>query len=103
MRANNFTVVMMLIVAFTIFIANFRTRRPVENNWPMIYWCLMLFVVSVRPEDTFSLPAILVGFSAGLLLRFEFMNRPLTNVVKVVEAFVWAYIIYRGVEMMFTG
>ena len=37
---------------------------------------------------------VLAGLIAGLMLRFEFLNRSLINVVMAVEMLVWIYILY---------
>ena len=95
-RATNFTVTMLVLVAFTVFIAGVRFRRPLDSNWPLLYWVLMIVVVIVREEQTFYMPPVLAGAAAGLLLRFEFMASPVSNVLRLIELGAWGYIIYRG-------
>ncbi|MBI1897672.1 MAG: hypothetical protein HYZ57_00930 [Acidobacteria bacterium] len=99
-RATNFTVTLLLLLAFTIFMAGFRQRKPLENNWPLLYWLLVVFFTLVRPEETFNFSIILVGLACGMLLRFEFMNDFFVKTVKVVEMLVWLYILWRGFEMI---
>lgn len=92
-NATNYTVSILLLMALTIFIAGVRLRKPVESNWPFFYWILVA-VLTISNEDLFDFRIILAGFIAGLLLRFEFMNRAAVKVVMIVEVCVWVYILY---------
>lgn len=100
-RANNFTVTVLLLMAFTIVVIRVRQCKPLENTWPLVYWVLVLFFTVVRPEETFNLAIITAGVVAGFLLRFEFMNTFFTRAVKVVEYGVWSYVIIRGMNICF--
>jgi hypothetical protein len=100
MRATNFSVTVVLLVAFTIFIAVVRSKKPLENNWPVLYWLLVLFFTLVRPEDTFRFDVLLVGFACGLLLRFEFMNSFFIQLFRVLEFLVMLYIVCRGIQIV---
>lgn len=102
-RATNFTVTMGLLVAFTIFMMGVRSKKPLENNWPMLYWALLLFITVIRAEDTFNLPIVMVGVICGMLLRFEFLNKPFAAVFRTIETGVWLYVIYRGCMLMLAG
>jgi hypothetical protein len=97
-RATNFGVTMLLLVAFTIFIVGVRSKKPLENNWPLLYWILLVVVVTVRLEDTFSMPMVLLGLACGLALRCEFMNGAVARLLRTVELCVWAYIVYCGFD-----
>ena len=99
-RATNFSVTVLLLIALTIFMAGVRNKKPLDNNWPLIYWLLAFLFTLVREEDTYNLNIILVGLAAGFLLRFEFMNKFFIRLVKTVEIGVWAYVIYRGFQMV---
>jgi hypothetical protein len=92
-RATNFTVSLLLLMALTIFIAVVRVRKPIENNWPFLYWVLVT-VVTISNANLFDFRIILVGLIAGLLLRFEFMNRSVVRVAMIVEVAVWVYVLY---------
>jgi hypothetical protein len=96
-RATNFAVTMLLLVGFTLFVAGVRSRKPLENNWPLFYWILLVVMVTVRPEDTFPIPVVLAGLACGLALRFEFMNGSVAALLRTMEFCVWAYIVYHGV------
>ena len=41
--ATNYTVSLVFLMALTIFMAGVRLRKPVENNWPFLYWVLVGF------------------------------------------------------------
>jgi hypothetical protein len=91
--ATNFTVSLVLLMALTVFIAGVRLRKPVESNWPFLYW-ILVGVVTLSNEDLFDLRVIAIGVIAGLLLRFEFMNRSVSKLIMTVEMAVWIYILY---------
>lgn len=93
-RATNFSVSVLLLMAATIFMMAVRMRKPVENSWPFLYWVGVAVATLSNLDLAFDFRIILVGVIAGLMLRFEFLNRSLTNVVMVVEMVVWIYILY---------
>lgn len=95
-RATNFTVTVLLLMAFTVFMIVVRHKKPLESNWPMIYWVVIVFFTLFRTEETFDLNIILAGLVSGLLLRFEFMSSVLVGVARFVELLIWGYVLYRG-------
>ena len=99
-RATNFSVTVLLLIALTIFMAGVRNKKPLDNNWPLIYWILVFLFTLVREEETYNLNIILLGLAAGFLLRFEFMNNFFVRLVKAVEIGVWCYVVYRGFQMI---
>ena len=99
-RATNFSVTVLLLIALTIFMVGVRNKKPLDNNWPLIYWILAFLFTVMREEETYNLNIILLGVGAGFLLRFEFMNPFFVRLVKTVEIGVWAYVIYRGFQMI---
>jgi hypothetical protein len=99
-HASNFSVVVLLLLAFTVFMMGVRQRKPLENNWPLTYWALMLAFTYVRPEETFNILAIGAGLTSGLMLRFEFMNTIVTKGLKYVEMGIWCYVLIRGVDIV---
>jgi hypothetical protein len=100
-HATNYTVSVVLLMALTLFIAGVRMRKPLESNWPLLYWVLMTFLIFRYPDDAVDPRFVLVGLAAGLLLRFEFMGSIVANLLKVVELFVWGYILYKGLIIAF--
>lgn len=99
---TNFTVTMTLLLGFTIVVMSVRSKKPVENNWPVLYWFLLLFFTIVRSEETFNFLFIAIGLGAGLLLRFEFLNNFFTKLVRLVEGGVFVYVLIRGVNVLFS-
>jgi hypothetical protein len=101
-HATNYTVSIALLMALTVFTAGVRMRKPLENNWPFLYW-IFVTVISFRyPDETFDPRIIMIGLAAGLLLRFEFLNPAVGNLLKLVEVCVWAYIMYMGFVIVTT-
>lgn len=92
--ATNYTVSIMLLMALTVFIAGVRIRKPVENSWPLFYWVLMTAVTIMNPYDTYDFRLIATGLTAGLLIRFEFMNRHFARIFMFVEMLVWVYVVW---------
>ena len=101
-RASNFTVSILLLMAFTVWMMIIRNKKPLENNWPLIYWVLILMVSVMNPQDTWDFRIVLIGLGAGLLLRFEFMNKLFTRIVKTVEFAAWIYVLVRGFNIITT-
>jgi hypothetical protein len=93
-HATNFTVSVLLLMAATVFMMIVRLRKPIENNWPFIYWLAVTAATLTYPDLTFDFRIILVGLIAGLMLRFEFLNHAVTKLVMLVEMLVWFYILY---------
>ena len=93
-HATNFTVSVLLLMAATVFMMLVRVRKPVENSWPFLYWIAVTVATFTKPELAFDFRIILVGLIAGLMLRFEFLNRGVTRFVMVIEMAVWIYILY---------
>jgi hypothetical protein len=93
-HATNFTVSVLLLMAATLFMMFVRMRKPVENSWPFLYWIAVTVATLTNQDLTFDFRIILVGLVAGLLLRFEFLNRSVTNLVMAVEVMVWIYVLY---------
>jgi hypothetical protein len=91
---------MALLIAFTIFIAVVRSKRPLENNWPLLYWILVVFFVLVRAEDSFNPTYLLIGLASGLLLRFEFMNSMFIRIIRTVELAAMLYVVCRGIQII---
>jgi hypothetical protein len=89
-------------MAFTVFIAGLRQRKPVDNNWPFIYWVLVVMFTLSRPEETYNFNIVLLGLGMGMMLRFEFMNSSFVKLVGYIELAVMGYILYRGFTIITT-
>lgn len=95
-NANNDTVSLLLVLALTVFMIGVRVRKPLENNWLFFYWLFVAMLTLTRSEAWFDYRFIGAGLIAGLLLRFEFMNRTFIRFVMVVEMIVFIYILLSG-------
>lgn len=72
-------------------------RKKVDSNLPLIfYMAVIIFTLTTQRELH---PYLLYsGLALALLLRFEFLNEPLTKVVLYLEIFalvciIWAFLI----------
>jgi hypothetical protein len=101
-HATNFTVSVLLLMAATVFMMLVRMRKPVENNWPFLYWIAVTVATLTNRDLTFDFRIILVGLIAGLMLRFEFLNRSVTKLVMAVEIFVWMYVLFASWSIIVT-
>ena len=99
-RADNFSVTVILLIAFTVAMMVVRQKRGLLNNWPILYWILVVVFTLVRPEETFNYSIIFVGLAAAMLLRFEFMNETFVKIFRLIELVVFLYVIYRGFEVI---
>jgi hypothetical protein len=97
-RADNFGVSIALLMAATVFMMFLRGRKPLENNWPLYYWVLMLIVT--LNYETWDERVILVGAVTGLVLRFEFLGDAFVKVFRFVEFCVWIYILLAGLQLV---
>jgi len=101
-HATNYTVGILLL-ALTVVTIVVRMRGPIDANWPFLYWIGMTVLSFRYPAETFNPRIVLVGLAAGLLLRFEFINPIIMNLVRFGELCVWAYILYVGFIIVTTA
>jgi hypothetical protein len=99
-QASNFTVSVILLMAFTIGMIIVRGRKPLENNWPLYYW--MIILLFTLTWESWDERLILVGAIAGLILRFEFLGESFVKMFRFVEICVWVYILYAGLHLVMT-
>jgi hypothetical protein len=102
-RATNYTVGIVLLMALTLFVAGLRMRKPLDSNWPLLYWVLLTLISLRYPGETFQPKIIMVGLGAGLLLRFEFVGSLMANLLRTVEIGVWVYVLYTGFVLVTTA
>lgn len=93
-QSTNYSVSMLLLMAATVAMMIVRAKKPLENNWPVFYWILVLLISLRWPEDTWDFRVVLVGAAAGFLLRFEFMNAFFVRLVRLAEIGVQVYMLY---------
>lgn len=102
-NANNYTVSVLLLMALTVFMIGVRVRKPLENNWLLFYWLLITTLTFGRLEEAFDSRFVLVGLLAGLMLRFEFMNRTFTRLIMVVEMIGFIYVLLAGWSVLISS
>jgi hypothetical protein len=94
--ATNYTVSMLLLMAFTVGMMIVRGKKPLDNNWPLFYWILVLLVSIRWPSDFWEFHVVLAGAVAGAMLRYEFMNRHFVWLFRFIELAVQIYMLYFG-------
>jgi hypothetical protein len=83
-RPTPINVVMMLLVALAVYALMNLFKRRLDSNIPLVFYCAaMAFMASTGRELNTVL--FLAGLGGALVLRFEFMNRWVTNVVWAFE------------------
>ena len=97
---TDFSVVILILMAATIFMMVVRSHQPFDNNWPVIYW-IGLVLFALTQHDSFKSEAIFIGLATGLMLRFEFMNMNFARVLRVIETCVFCYILIRGITLVY--
>ena len=102
-NANNETVSLLLLLGLTVFMVGVRVRKPLENNWLLFYWLLLAMITLTRQEGWFDFRFIGAGLIAGLMLRFEFMNRTFTRFVMVIELVAFRLRSRRGLDLPDAG
>jgi hypothetical protein len=100
-RADVFSVTLLLLVVFALFVIYIRFKNWLDSNVPLIYYVTMIIYVRYVDPPNLPLWLILVGFAFGGLLRFEFMNPTFTKIIKFLEIATLCVIIYLSLSMIF--
>jgi len=95
-----YAVATLVVAGFTLLVAWLRLRGLRENNWPLVYYGLLLaysqwFPRSLEPHWVY---AAVVG---GLLVRFEFLSGVCAIVVVAVELLALAQIALQTGRLIF--
>jgi len=98
--SNAASVTTVLMAAFALFVIYTRLKNWLESNVPILFY-LFLVIYMKAVEGTVPLWLSLAGFGCALILRFEFMNEVFIKIVKLIEMFILAAIIYLCVTMVF--
>ena len=94
---NSTNLTLFLGALFALYLL-FRKRQ--DSNLPVIYYCVMIGYTSFL-EGRLSPWVVSTGLIVALLLRFEFMNDPLTRLVKALQYGLLLFIIYECTSMLF--
>lgn len=98
---TNFTVSILILLAWTVFVVYQRFTSKLENNWPLIYWTCMV-LISMKWPETWQFPYVAPGLVFCLLLRFEFINDTFANIFKACELAAFGYMLWRGIHLLYT-
>jgi hypothetical protein len=79
-RATPESVVILLLTALAAVVLHTLMKRKLESNLPLIFYVGVMVFMAYTGRGV-NAPLVLCGLAATLVLRFEFMNRLLTNVV----------------------
>ena len=88
----------MMALSIWLGVARFLMTR-IESSWPLIYYAVLILYWKTF-EGMMNGYWVLAGVTCGLLMRFEFLAKPVYRVVRVAEATVLAYVLVRSVQMM---
>lgn len=98
-RSGPLNVTVFAFVMLTGWLVITRLRKDPEISWPLVYYAILIALAN-SVDGLFNLNAVYAGVIAALMLRFEFMNKTFTNVVKTVEIVLLAYFAQRGLNLV---
>ena len=97
--SNASSVTAVLLIGFGIFVMYTQWKNWFDSNLPIIFYVIFFaFIQSVDGAVPFWL--ICAGFGLALVLRFEFMNSGLTQVVKYLELGALGAMLYLSSTML---
>ncbi len=96
---TTFSVITAIMVGLTVWLAFWRFNRPLESNWPLVYY-LALVVYSKAFEGALDPAWVFTGVISALFLRFEFMGGAFLKFVRGLELLMLAYYSWRGCSLM---
>lgn len=91
---------MMLLVALAIVVLHSLVKRKLESNLPLLFYAAVIVFMSAT-DRAVDAPLVLCGLAATLTLRFEFMNREVTNVARLVAMAALGGIVFQFVTDAF--
>ena len=97
---SKFDGAMLMLLGLTVGMMVVRLKARLDNNWPVFYWMLIVYLAYTR-DDTWNFNIIAAGGVAAMLLRFEVMAPGLIMAVQMVEFAIWGYILYEGLRIVF--
>jgi hypothetical protein len=84
-----------LLLLATLALIAFRYFKPLDNNWPLVYYLLLVlyskgFAGSLQPGWVYAAAV------TALFLRFEFMGGWITRFFRLVELVILGYVLWRS-------
>jgi hypothetical protein len=95
-----FNTLTLMLIGATLAVGCSRFRLSLDSNWPLMYYGVLLsyWRSAIHDLDAYW---ILAGLVCALLLRFEFLNKPLENLLRGLELMVFIYIIRQSGLLIF--
>ena len=98
-KVTLFNVITLLLMGLTVWVIVTRARGKVENNWPLVYYLLVLVYWKVF-EGGLHFYWVYTGLAAAVFLRFEFMGGVVLTFVRLIEYCFLVYMIVRGLQLV---
>lgn len=93
-RLTDSSLLAIVVMAATIWIAIARRKMSLESNWPLLYFIGLVVYQKMNPDVLDSYP-IFMGIVCAGIIRFEFMNLRFAKFVCWVELLIFLYLIWR--------
>lgn len=84
----------------TIWLAVNRFGLKLENNWPLVYYGLLVLFFNLYPLAV-NAYVIYVSVICGLMLRFEFLNERIVFFFRIVEMLCFGVIGWQLFRLLF--
>ena len=98
-RFTTFSIVTMVIMGLTFWLAAARFSLRNESNWPLFYY-LLLFGYMQSYNGAIEPSFMYISVVAALLLRFEFLSGFFEKVLRAVELMFLFYVFWRGIALV---
>src|SRR5512140_3660339 len=99
-RATPTNVVLLMLVALAACAAFALFKRRLESNLPLLFYCAAMgFIATTGREINSAL--FIAGLAGACMLRFEFMNRWVTNVIWTLELAAMSGIVFLFITEVF--
>ena len=82
-----------MLILFGMFVIYTRMRGWMETNVPIFFYVIMAFYVNSYGDGIPALP-IYIGLVLTLLLRFEFMNKSFSTLLRSAESLTLVVLLY---------
>jgi len=100
LNLSNEGLLTIILAGMTIWLAVVRGRLRMENNWPLIYY-LLLVLYQKRYPDNIAPIGVYIGVVNALFLRFEFVGGIMVKILRAIEIMVLAYVLWRCLGVIF--
>ena len=94
-----FNVTLLAFIMLTGWLITTRYRSSPNVTWPLFYYFALIAFANYIPGE-FNLNFVYAGLIFALLLRFEFMSRNVTNVVRASETLMLLYFAFAAWRAM---